>query len=55
MPPDMRSSMQKDLEARRPLELDAIAGPILRGGRRHRIHVSATEKLVAAVTEQAER
>jgi 2-dehydropantoate 2-reductase len=29
-PPDMRSSMLRDLEAGRPLELDAIAGPILR-------------------------
>lgn len=30
MPPPMRSSMLKDLEAGKPLELDAIAGPILR-------------------------
>jgi 2-dehydropantoate 2-reductase len=29
-PPEMRSSMLRDAEAGRPLELDAIAGPILR-------------------------
>jgi 2-dehydropantoate 2-reductase len=34
---EMRTSMQKDLDARRQLELDAIAGPIVRGGQRHRI------------------
>src|SRR5579859_4790969 len=33
--PGMRSSMQKDLAAGRPLELDAIGGPIVRGGQRH--------------------
>ena len=33
MPDFMRSSMQKDREMDRPLELDAIAGPIVRGGR----------------------
>ena len=34
MPSAMRSSMQKDLVAGRPLELDAIGGPIVRGGKR---------------------
>jgi 2-dehydropantoate 2-reductase len=49
MPGNMRSSMQKDVERHNPPELDAIAGPILRGARRHGIEVPATEKLVAAV------
>ncbi len=49
MPGNMRSSMQKDVENHNPPELDAIAGPILRGGRRHGIEVPATRKLVAAV------
>jgi 2-dehydropantoate 2-reductase len=31
-PPEMQSSMQKDVAARREPELDAIAGPILRDG-----------------------
>lgn len=48
-PGEMRSSMQKDVEAGRRPELDAIAGPILRGGRRHGLPVPATEELVAAV------
>jgi 2-dehydropantoate 2-reductase len=46
---EMRTSMQKDLDAGRPLELDAIAGPILRGGQRHRIATPTTEELVRLV------
>jgi 2-dehydropantoate 2-reductase len=49
MPGSMRSSMQKDVEHHNPPELDAIAGPILRGGQRHGIDVPATKKLVAMV------
>ncbi len=49
MPGSMRSSMQKDVEQHRPPELDAIAGPILRGAQRHGIDVPATKRLVAAV------
>src|SRR5262249_5742873 len=46
---EMRTSMQKDLEAARPLELDAIAGPIVRGGRRHRLATPATGELVRLI------
>ena len=46
---DGRTSMQKDFDAGRPLELDAIAGPIMRGGRRHGIETPATEELVRLV------
>jgi 2-dehydropantoate 2-reductase len=46
---EMRTSMEKDLDAGRPLELDAIAGPIVRGGRRHRIATPTTEELVRRV------
>jgi 2-dehydropantoate 2-reductase len=49
LPEQMRSSMQKDLAARRPLELDAIAGPVLRAGRRHGIPTPATEELARQV------
>lgn len=52
MPGNMRSSMQKDVEQARPPELDAIAGPILRGASRHGIAVPATQKLVAAVEQR---
>ncbi|MDP9256274.1 MAG: 2-dehydropantoate 2-reductase [Actinomycetota bacterium] len=48
-PADMRSSMQKDVAAGRLPELDAIAGPILRGGARHGIPVAATTELADAV------
>lgn len=53
MPGNMRSSMQKDVEQGKTPELDAIAGPILRGARRHSIQVPAVEKLVAAVERKA--
>jgi 2-dehydropantoate 2-reductase len=49
MPPAMRSSMQKDLAAGRQLELDAIGGPIVRGGERLGIDVSTTAELMAAI------
>jgi 2-dehydropantoate 2-reductase len=52
MPGNMRSSMQKDVEQGRTPELDAIAGPILRGAERHHIDIPATKKLVAAVEER---
>jgi 2-dehydropantoate 2-reductase len=52
MPPTARSSMQRDVEHHNPPELDAIAGPILRGGQKHGIDVPATKKLVALVEER---
>jgi len=48
-PYGMRSSMQKDVERGNPPELDAIAGPILRGGPRHGVEVRSTQALVDAV------
>lgn len=53
MPGSMRSSMQKDVEKHNAPELDAIAGPILRGAKRHGIEVPVTAKLVAAVEQRA--
>jgi 2-dehydropantoate 2-reductase len=53
MPGTMRSSMQKDVEQHNVPELDAIAGPILCGARRHGIEVPVTKKLVAAVERRA--
>ncbi len=53
MPANMRSSMQKDVERHNAPELDAIAGPILRGARKHGIAVPVTTKLVAAVERRA--
>jgi 2-dehydropantoate 2-reductase len=49
VPPAMRSSMQKDLAAGRQLELDAIGGPIVRGGERYGIDVSTTANMMAAI------
>jgi len=53
MPGNMRSSMQKDVEQHKTPELDAIAGPIVRGAKRHAIEIPATTKLVAAVERKA--
>jgi 2-dehydropantoate 2-reductase len=52
MPGNMRSSMQKDVEQGKTPELDAIAGPIIRGGRKHGIDVPVTKSLVAAVEQK---
>lgn len=49
-PAGMQSSMQKDRAKGLPLELDGIAGPIVRGGLRHGIPTPATDELVAAIT-----
>jgi 2-dehydropantoate 2-reductase len=43
---DLRSSMQKDRAAGRPLELDAIGGAVLRAARRHGVDAPATQELV---------
>jgi 2-dehydropantoate 2-reductase len=53
MPAGMRSSMQKDVEQGKAPELDAIAGPILRGARKHGIEVPVTRRLVEAVEKRA--
>jgi len=53
-PPGMRSSMQKDLVAGRRLELDAIAGPIVRGGEQYGIAVSTTTELMSAIQAEVQ-
>jgi 2-dehydropantoate 2-reductase len=53
MPGGMRSSMQKDVEQHKAPELEAIAGPILRGAQKHGIDVPVTKKLVEAVEKRA--
>ena len=46
---EFRTSMQKDFDAGRPLELDAIGGAIVRGGGRHGLPTPATEELIGLV------
>ena len=50
-PEGFRSSMQKDAAAGRPPELDAIAGPILRGGEEHGIDVPVTRFFVERIAQ----
>lgn len=45
-PADAKSSMQRDAEAGRPLELDAIGGALLRAADRHGVLVPVTARLV---------
>jgi 2-dehydropantoate 2-reductase len=47
--PGMRSSMQKDVAAGNPPELDAIAGPILRGAEKYGLQVPVTRDLVEMI------
>src|SRR5438309_467662 len=53
LPSGIRSSMQKDLASSRRLELDAIGGPIARGGERYGIDVSTTAALIAVIRAKA--
>jgi len=48
-PASMQSSMQKDIAAGREPELDAIAGPILRGGQKHGLATESTQQLADQV------
>jgi 2-dehydropantoate 2-reductase len=50
LPAAMRSSMQKDLAAGLPLEVDAIGGPVVRLGAAEGIPTPATEELMRRVT-----
>jgi 2-dehydropantoate 2-reductase len=50
VPPGMKSSMQRDAEAGRPLELDAIGGALLRAAERHGVDVPVATRLVTDLT-----
>ena len=47
--PELRSSMQKDREAGKPTEVDAIGGSVLRAAERHGLEVPATRALVEGI------
>jgi 2-dehydropantoate 2-reductase len=49
LPPEIRSSMQKDREAGRPTEVDAIGGSVLRAAARHGLDAPATQALVDGI------
>ena len=49
------SSMQRDIAAGRPPELDAIPGSVLRAGARHGIACPTIERLVAMIEARIER
>jgi 2-dehydropantoate 2-reductase len=49
VPPGLRSSMQKDREAGRPTEIEAIGGSVLRAAERHGLEVPTTQELVDGI------
>ncbi|MQS15616.1 2-dehydropantoate 2-reductase [Streptomyces kaniharaensis] len=49
-PAEAKSSMQRDAEAGRPLELDAIGGALLRSAARHGVPVPLATRLVGELT-----
>jgi 2-dehydropantoate 2-reductase len=49
LPSEIRSSMQKDREAGRPTEIDAIGGSVLRAAARHGLNAPATQALVDGI------
>lgn len=53
VPDGMRSSMQKDAAAGRPIELDAIGGTILRAADRAGTEAPVTARLVAGLRERS--
>jgi 2-dehydropantoate 2-reductase len=52
LPATMRSSMQKDVSVGREPELDAIGGPVIRGGQRYGLDVPVIHELVARIRER---
>jgi 2-dehydropantoate 2-reductase len=53
VPPDFKSSMQRDAEAGRPTELDAIGGAVLRAADRFGVAAPVTARLVAELAAGA--
>lgn len=49
VPPELRSSMQKDREAGRPTEIDAVGGSVLRAAARHGLDAPTTQALVDGI------
>ncbi len=49
--PTLGSSMQRDIAAGRPPELDAIPGAVLRAGARHGVECPTIERLVAMIAK----
>ncbi|MDH6580408.1 2-dehydropantoate 2-reductase [Kitasatospora sp. MAP5-34] len=54
-PEAMKSSMQRDVEAGRPIELDAIGGAVLRAAATHQVETPVTARLVAELAAAAGR
>jgi 2-dehydropantoate 2-reductase len=52
-PPGTKSSMQRDAEAGRPLELDAIGGALLRAAERHGVKVPVAARVVRELKDAA--
>jgi 2-dehydropantoate 2-reductase len=49
LPDTLGSSMQRDVEASRPSELDAIAGGVVRAGQKYNLTCPAIEKMISRI------
>jgi 2-dehydropantoate 2-reductase len=52
VPKEMKSSMQKDVERGNPPEVDAIAGPVVRGGEKRGIPTPVTQGLTSDIEKR---
>ncbi|MFF8398446.1 ketopantoate reductase family protein [Streptomyces sp. NPDC016172] len=52
-PPSMKSSMQRDAEAGRPLELEAIGGALLRAAERHGVPAPVAARVVGELADRS--
>ncbi len=55
LPAHMKSSMQVDVESGRAPELDAIGGPIVRGGKAHGIQTPVASELIEMIRQRTAR
>jgi 2-dehydropantoate 2-reductase len=55
IPGNLRTSMQRDIEAGRPSELDAIIGAVVRAGARHGLDCPIFKKLITIIQQRLVR
>jgi 2-dehydropantoate 2-reductase len=49
LPEGLGSSMQRDVNAGKPSEIDAIAGAVIRSGKKHGLECPTIEKLIILI------
>ena len=54
LPDGLTTSMQRDINAGNPSEIDAIAGAVIRAGKRHGISCPTIEELMNIIQDRIE-